>query len=884
MNFETRKIIIDSRIIKHLGSDLITSSDVAVTELVKNSIDAQNKNECKRVNMYLFNSLFTLKEKFGNASSVEVIEALSSRYCDSPVFVIEDYGIGMNDDQLTDGFLTIGTSIKSNTDEITLGEKGIGRLAAQRLGPALVVETASQDNPQLTQFVYIDWEKVIKGEDEISYFKTSLNSDHSYTRLWIFGVNVSSFVETIDQLMIDDDSMIFDCNKDLKSSLNFLVSPFEKGANQTVVSFEYEGHKVDVSFSDKMIDLSESTHYFNCEMVDGELTLNYGLKLTPWYIERVHLAAVKSEAFKRLRKSHKFYEELLEKSKLRISRVLDKKLVQDDLRKALRDAYAIFMPCSRESMAESYEEMWHKYANNALQYLIELAPLKGKIYSYKQNAAIGKDIIISSFIDQKKRNGTWNEEDAAIYTLPKLKDFLDNYNGIKLYRNCYRIGFLGDKENDWIKLQQFRTKGQQWYRFDLGNTVGFVSLNDPYQEKIREISSRLDIQSGYHADAFKLFINIIFNELFYEINRAADAVVKTILEEEGLLIDSISKRVKKNSTAISKMISQNKKMLSMIGKASDELLAEATQSGESIVIPQARFARASSLLEDINRQAQENVEASAETAQLLAEANEQLKVIEVESYNNFKLMANGLITETITHELHSVSKTSIDSAIPEHFDFLKTYFKNNGVIPEYNAHVYPIKNGYESILSKIMSVSDLYSFLETTFIKKGTFGQFVNQSIPEVAEDVYKNLMKSNTLKTVELKCDCDGTIWITPKGVLVHVFYNLFNNALYWINKRREYSMHDPKYLSDSEDQIVIEAYGQNEIVVYDTGTGVMPEMQDILFDALQSGKPNNEGRGMGLYIVRQLMQSFGGNIYLLDELNAYGNRYKFVITLNEE
>ena len=67
----------------------------------------------------------------------------------------------------------------------------------------------------------------------------------------------------------------------------------------------------------------------------------------------------------------------------------------------------------------------------------------------------------------------------------------------------------------------------------------------------------------------------------------------------------------------------------MIGKASDELIAEATQSGESIVIPQARFAKASSLLEVINRQAQENVEASTETAQLLAEANEQLKVIAV---------------------------------------------------------------------------------------------------------------------------------------------------------------------------------------------------------------------------------------------------------------
>ena len=119
MNFETRKIVIDSRIIKHLGSDLITSSDVAVTELVKNSIDAQNDTESKHVNMYLFNSLFTLKQKFENASSVEMVEALTTRYYDSPVFVIEDYGIGMNDEQLKKGFLTIGTDIKSNTDQIT---------------------------------------------------------------------------------------------------------------------------------------------------------------------------------------------------------------------------------------------------------------------------------------------------------------------------------------------------------------------------------------------------------------------------------------------------------------------------------------------------------------------------------------------------------------------------------------------------------------------------------------------------------------------------------------------------------------------------------------------------------------------------------------------
>ena len=62
------------------------------------------------------------------------------------------------------------------------------------------------------------------------------------------------------------------------------------------------------------------------------------------------------------------------------------------------------------------------------------------------------------------------------------------------------------------------------------------------------------------------------------------------------------------------------------------------------------------------------------------------------------------------------------------------------------------------------------------------------------------------------------------------------------------------------------------------------MKNMEDILFQPLESGKPNNEGRGMGLYIVQQLLRSFSADIQLLDERNKYGNRYKFLIMLNVE
>ena len=38
---EYREIVINPRVINHLGKDLITTSDVAVTELIKNSLDAK---------------------------------------------------------------------------------------------------------------------------------------------------------------------------------------------------------------------------------------------------------------------------------------------------------------------------------------------------------------------------------------------------------------------------------------------------------------------------------------------------------------------------------------------------------------------------------------------------------------------------------------------------------------------------------------------------------------------------------------------------------------------------------------------------------------------------------------------------------------------------
>lgn len=871
---EHKQIKISPRVIKHLGKDLITTSEVAIIELIKNSIDAKASN----VKLLLFENGHMLEKSAENFSvpvcMEEITELVPSSFFGEPLLIVEDDGKGMNDFQLEKGFLEIGTDLKNNNNETTLGEKGIGRLAAQRLGKYLLVETASE-REEFATLTFINWDSVssVNNSNYFVPYKKIRKLEPSYTRLWILGINISDFLETPAQMMLHFDNTNLVVNRELKSAINFLISPFNEVNKKTLIRMFYNNIELDINFPNRMLQLSESIHKFNIFEDRGELVLKYELSLKPWYIERIHRVLAKPEAFKRLKKEHRFYRELLKTNKDRIEKVLMQEVRYNELLDLVSQTfYDMFeLGITDKNIRKKFAA---QKADECMEALLKIVPISGEIYSFKQNAAIGEKIIIESLKEI---------ENSQEFSLKELKEFLKDYNGIKLYRDVYRIGFLGDKENDWIKLQQFRTKGQQWYRFDLGNTVGYVSIKDPEQKNIQEISSRLDINQNKVSDAFKMLIGIVFNNLFYELNRKANDIIKVLLTENGLLEDNITKRVKKNSNDIEKFAKRNRHMMSEMKKITKEFSGKIEIEGEKVSMPISIYQKMEKVFQNVTEHFGENEEVQKRAANLLVEADEQLKAIEVESYNNYKLMANGLITETITHELHSISKTGIDENIQEHFGFLKEYFVTQKKVKVYNTHVYPIQTSYSIVAGKINDIANLYSFLENTFIKKGTYDEFVLQRIQTVIKDIEENLVKTIKDNNIVIVCKTEELSWFVPKGVLIHVFYNLFNNSIYWIDKRKKFAEVDSVYEYLGQDQITVESYG-SDIVVYDTGTGVLRTMEDILFEPLESGKPNHEGRGMGLYIVKKILNSFNANIELLAERNSFGNRYKFLITMVDE
>lgn len=135
--------------------------------------------------------------------------------------------------------------------------------------------------------------------------------------------------------------------------------------------------------------------------------------------------------------------------------------------------------------------------------------------------------------------------------------------------------------------------------------------------------------------------------------------------------------------------------------------------------------------------------------------------------------------------------------------------------------------------------------------QKHSYDVFEEEILSETVEQVKENLAKKLRDSNIQVICTTHDQTWFVPRGVLLHVFYNLFTNSVYWIDKRKRWAVSDPHYRNKNSfaEFIKVESAGTEAFVVSDSGTGVIRAMEDVLFEALQSGKNYSERRGMGLY-----------------------------------
>lgn len=550
---------ISSRVLEHLGRDLITSNEVAVTELIKNSYDAKAKN----VKIHFISSIDSLDtNNLLSPCDGKLLELIRNFTREDSFMIIEDNGSGMGIEELREGFFTIGTDIKRKQKEelkvnlnleerFPLGEKGIGRLATQRLSKILLIETTSKTS-DFTYLVTVDWREFIKNSKKLEEIaieeKKFSKSCEFYTRLWFIDLNIDFHSFIIDkrnaqQELFDsqeEDRPIILLREEFQSALSFLISPFDRQLNDFNIDIWYDNIQIKAAFDNQVVKIAENEYSFKLQMVENELELQADMQIKPWYIERIHRQLVGKELFNDWKKTPKFYSSLINKYQVRFENTMSIKWPEARIQEELEELMDIDLTI------------------NNIDFLKRISPIEGKVYSFKRDRTLSAMAVESA-------------KDTAIikkgFSVNRVKEFLDYHMGIKLYRGDFRIAALGDKDSDWLELQKSRTRGQQFFRFELGNIIGYVKINDPFQTYIKEISSRLDLRQNEYSIILKGFLNILFHYIFYDFSRSAYYIVKDIIEEEGLLPDRSLDKLKGKMHDTDKNLKETKNHFNTLKKS-----------------------------------------------------------------------------------------------------------------------------------------------------------------------------------------------------------------------------------------------------------------------------------------------------------------------------
>ncbi|SHG92349.1 PAS domain S-box-containing protein [Tepidibacter thalassicus DSM 15285] len=165
------------------------------------------------------------------------------------------------------------------------------------------------------------------------------------------------------------------------------------------------------------------------------------------------------------------------------------------------------------------------------------------------------------------------------------------------------------------------------------------------------------------------------------------------------------------------------------------------------------------------------------------------------------------------------------------------------------------------------------NLIDITKIDAGFFRMnFKKYNIVQVVEDITMSVVEYVKSKNINIIFDTDieEKVILCDADKIERVILNLLSNSIKF---------------TKSGGSIFVNIYDKNDVIcisVRDTGIGIPKEEQKTIFERFRQVHPllnrEREGSGIGLSLVKSIVESHGGNIYLNSE---YGKGSEFIIEI---
>ena len=370
--------------------------------------------------------------------------------------------------------------------------------------------------------------------------------------------------------------------------------------------------------------------------------------------------------------------------------------------------------------------------------------------------------------------------------------------GPMLYRYGFRVLPFGDPDDDWISMDKQAFRSSG-FKLNRQQVFGRIRIQTPH-EYLSEQTNREGLVQSEVSDALTRLVMWLVHVEFRSFINEIDKQEKLQFRKEELENNQILRAEKTLVRAVSDL----RGMLD--GQYEQEI--------EEVV----------STASDLREEALGVLNRLDEVQKQSAEDREQFVY----------LAGVGLMTEFIFHELErAVSHTM-------------RVISEVGATP---TSVSALKDQLQTLHKRVAA------FDELTGEKRQTKTRF---DLCELIRDVLDNHEREFARHSIDLVLNVPRVEFTirAVRGMVIQIIENLVVNAAYWLKRQVEYEEgFEPRLVVTVDDEA-------RYMMVQDNGPGVPVSRKDRIFQPFVTTKPSGMGKGLGLFIARDMAEYHGWSL----------------------
>jgi signal transduction histidine kinase len=808
-------------VIFQLGADLISDDVQALIELIKNSYDANATYAHVQV----------------NTKDSPITEFPETLYPRADGFIkITDDGEGMNLDSIRNGWFVVSNSAKRQLKRsgiapvgkrTPLGDKGLGRLGSQRL--ARNVEFVSVPGGERSQ-------------QHVGFSWADFSNTARLTDVPIKGPIESKATRRSGTTLVLSDLVDPkrwqgpESKRLLEEQFAELVSPFEGiGAFELLITID--GVKLDLATVAKRLRQQADTTF--SLSFDGASMIMQG---------RTKLRQL--EPSERNRRSI-FEEQVRDNSGARLLTKLQSRAIDRPFSVMAANSAAWFTIFRQTVALDDLDKVALDEECNP----ISPGPFRAEIDSFD----LGRTPDVSAFSNIKEFRG-----------LVKL------LAGVRVYRD----GFGVRVDRDFLKLGKTWTGGGSWYGLKPANIIGYIAISARENANLVETTDREGFKKTPHFLNFEgllqLFVRFTHDTLEFA-RRETLAYCDQFVQESANVTPSITTedlaaKVGRYFETTSNLEAKVTALRSSVALASRQVEQAGKAAQRSSRLAPEQRAEAEAIMRNIGSALVGSEAALSELSGLLSHAPEirstydilsaQMQRFSQRLSEAYEAMSLGLTAEALVHEI-SVIAEGLAGRVAD----LKKYLNDpDRVEAKTKAFVRHVDTSIAALRKQLGHLDPSLKYARERRESIALLEFF------EALKSYHESRWRDEDLLIDIVAPTTDDFVVSVNRGKLTQIFDNLILNSQYWLRESIRRGKKPPG-------KITIEL--KPPLILFsDNGRGIDPTVAGTLFEPFVTTRDG--GRGLGLFIVRELLDSEGSIIRLSRSRNVGGRPFEFELDLS--